>query len=140
MITNYRDRQEPDRHTGQRRAIQPGELNRPPAAGKTDLAGARAGRSLCLLGDGDGAAAGGLGDRGQPWRGPGCGGRPGAGRLGGLRDGPLLAGRADRASAGHDGVGRAIAALAGDPERLSLTGQALPIATLATRYGIDVTS
>ena len=39
-----------------------------------------------------------------------------------------------------EGVGRAIAALAGDPERLSLTGQALPIATLATRYGIDVTS
>jgi len=29
---------------------------------------------------------------------------------------------------------------AGDPERLSLTGQALPIAALATRYGIDVTS
>jgi dehydrogenase/reductase SDR family member 1 len=39
-----------------------------------------------------------------------------------------------------EGVGRAIAALAGDPERLSLTGQALPIAALATRYGIDVTS
>lgn len=39
-----------------------------------------------------------------------------------------------------DGVGRAIAALADDPGRLSLTGQALTIAALADRYGIDVTS
>jgi dehydrogenase/reductase SDR family protein 1 len=39
-----------------------------------------------------------------------------------------------------EGVGRAIAALASDPERLSLTGRALPVATLATRYGIDVAS
>ena len=39
-----------------------------------------------------------------------------------------------------EGVGRAIAALASDPDRLDLTGQALAVAALATRYGIDVTS
>lgn len=39
-----------------------------------------------------------------------------------------------------EGVGRAIAALAADPQRLSLTGQALPVAALADRYGIDVNS
>jgi len=39
-----------------------------------------------------------------------------------------------------EGVGRAIAALASDPELLSLTGQAIPVATLAARYGIDVAS
>jgi NAD(P)-dependent dehydrogenase (short-subunit alcohol dehydrogenase family) len=39
-----------------------------------------------------------------------------------------------------EGVGRAIAALAGDPQRLGLTGQALTITALAARYGIDVTS
>jgi NAD(P)-dependent dehydrogenase (short-subunit alcohol dehydrogenase family) len=39
-----------------------------------------------------------------------------------------------------EGVGRAITALAGDAERLSLSGQVLPVATLAARYGIDVTS
>jgi NAD(P)-dependent dehydrogenase (short-subunit alcohol dehydrogenase family) len=44
------------------------------------------------------------------------------------------------ASQSPKGVGRAIAALAGDPERLSITGQALRIAALADRYGIDVTS
>jgi NAD(P)-dependent dehydrogenase (short-subunit alcohol dehydrogenase family) len=37
-----------------------------------------------------------------------------------------------------EGVGRVIAALAVDPRRMSLTGQALHIAELAERYGIDV--
>ena len=37
-----------------------------------------------------------------------------------------------------EGVGRAIAALAADPDRLSLTGRALRIADLAARYGVDV--
>jgi len=37
-------------------------------------------------------------------------------------------------------VGRAIAALAGDPEVLSLTGQALGLPALAARYGVDVSS
>jgi dehydrogenase/reductase SDR family protein 1 len=39
-----------------------------------------------------------------------------------------------------EGVGRAVAALAGDPDVLSLTGQALSVDALATRYGIDVLS
>jgi dehydrogenase/reductase SDR family protein 1 len=39
-----------------------------------------------------------------------------------------------------EGVGRAIAALAGDPEVMSLTGQTLAIETLAARYGVDVSS
>jgi len=39
-----------------------------------------------------------------------------------------------------EGVGRAIAALAGDPEVMSLTGQALAVKVLAERYGIDVSS
>lgn len=38
------------------------------------------------------------------------------------------------------GVGRAISALAADNHRLTLTGQALHIRDLGTRYGIDVTS
>jgi NAD(P)-dependent dehydrogenase (short-subunit alcohol dehydrogenase family) len=37
-----------------------------------------------------------------------------------------------------EGVGRAIAALADDPELLSLTGQALRVEALAARYGVDV--
>ncbi len=37
-----------------------------------------------------------------------------------------------------EGVGRAIVALAGDPERLGLTGRALAVEALATRYGLDV--
>jgi NAD(P)-dependent dehydrogenase (short-subunit alcohol dehydrogenase family) len=37
-----------------------------------------------------------------------------------------------------EGVGRAIVALAGDPERLGLTGRALAVEALATRYGVDV--
>jgi len=37
-------------------------------------------------------------------------------------------------------VWRAIAALAGDPEVLSLTGQALGVEALAARYAIDVSS
>ncbi len=37
-----------------------------------------------------------------------------------------------------EGVGRAIAALAGDPEVLGLTGQVLSIKALAARYGVDV--
>jgi NAD(P)-dependent dehydrogenase (short-subunit alcohol dehydrogenase family) len=39
-----------------------------------------------------------------------------------------------------EGVGRAIVALAGDPELLSLTGQALDVEALAARYGVDVSS
>ena len=40
-----------------------------------------------------------------------------------------------------EGVGgRAIVALAGDPEVMGLTGQALTVKDLATRYGIDVSS
>jgi NAD(P)-dependent dehydrogenase (short-subunit alcohol dehydrogenase family) len=39
-----------------------------------------------------------------------------------------------------EGVGRAIVALASDPELLSLTGQALGIEDLAVRYGIDVST
>jgi hypothetical protein len=39
-----------------------------------------------------------------------------------------------------EGVGRAIAALAGDPELMSLTGQALAVETLAARYGVDVSA
>jgi NAD(P)-dependent dehydrogenase (short-subunit alcohol dehydrogenase family) len=39
-----------------------------------------------------------------------------------------------------EGVGRAIAALAADPEVLSLSGRALTVGALAARYGIDVTS
>jgi NAD(P)-dependent dehydrogenase (short-subunit alcohol dehydrogenase family) len=38
-----------------------------------------------------------------------------------------------------EGVGRAVAALAVDPQLMSMTGQALPIADLARRYAIDVT-
>ena len=39
-----------------------------------------------------------------------------------------------------EGVGRAIAALARDPEVMSLTGQALTVTALAERYGVDVSS
>lgn len=39
-----------------------------------------------------------------------------------------------------EGIGRAIAALADDPEPMALTGQALSVELLATRYGVDVTS
>lgn len=42
------------------------------------------------------------------------------------------------ASQSPEGVGRAVAALAGDPEVLSLTGQALTVEALAARYGVDV--
>jgi dehydrogenase/reductase SDR family member 1 len=38
-----------------------------------------------------------------------------------------------------EGVGRAVVALAGDPDLLSLTGRALEVTALAERYGIDVT-
>jgi NAD(P)-dependent dehydrogenase (short-subunit alcohol dehydrogenase family) len=44
------------------------------------------------------------------------------------------------ASQSPEGVGRAIAALAGDPEMMGLTGQALTVEALAARYGVDVTS
>jgi hypothetical protein len=37
-----------------------------------------------------------------------------------------------------EGVGRAVAALAADPDLLSLTGQALSIDVLARRYRVDV--
>jgi hypothetical protein len=37
-------------------------------------------------------------------------------------------------------VGRAVVALAGDPDLPSLTGRALEVMALAERYGIDVTS
>ena len=45
-------------------------------------------------------------------------------------------------SASHspEGVGRVIAALAGDPEVLSMTGQALAVKALAARYGVDASS
>lgn len=39
-----------------------------------------------------------------------------------------------------EGVGRAVVALAADPEVMSLTGQVLTIKTLAARYGVDVSS
>lgn len=39
-----------------------------------------------------------------------------------------------------EGVGRAIAALADDPERASLTGQVISVADLARRHGIDATT
>jgi NAD(P)-dependent dehydrogenase (short-subunit alcohol dehydrogenase family) len=39
-----------------------------------------------------------------------------------------------------EGVGRAVAALAGDRDVLSLTGQALTVTWLADRYGLDVTA
>jgi NAD(P)-dependent dehydrogenase (short-subunit alcohol dehydrogenase family) len=42
------------------------------------------------------------------------------------------------ASQSPEGVGRAVAALAGDPELMSLTGQALSVEALAARYGVDV--
>jgi len=38
-----------------------------------------------------------------------------------------------------EGVGRVVAAVAADPEAHSLTGQALAVADLARRYGVDVT-
>jgi hypothetical protein len=37
-----------------------------------------------------------------------------------------------------EGVGRAIAALAVDPQLMSITGQALHVADLAGRYGVNV--
>lgn len=42
------------------------------------------------------------------------------------------------ASQSPEGVGRAVAALAGDQELMSLTGQALTVEALAARYGVDV--
>ena len=42
------------------------------------------------------------------------------------------------ASQSPEGVGRAVAALASDPHRQELTGQALDVAALAERYRIDV--
>jgi NAD(P)-dependent dehydrogenase (short-subunit alcohol dehydrogenase family) len=39
-----------------------------------------------------------------------------------------------------EGIGRVVAALAVDHERMMLTGRALAVAELATRYGIDVTT
>ena len=38
-----------------------------------------------------------------------------------------------------EGVGRVIAALAVDPRLMSLTRQALHVADLARRYGVDIT-
>ena len=53
----------------------------------------------------------------------------------------LYAGHLDLAhSQSPEGVGRAIAALAGDPALLNLTGQALEVEELAARYHIDVRS
>jgi NAD(P)-dependent dehydrogenase (short-subunit alcohol dehydrogenase family) len=43
------------------------------------------------------------------------------------------------ASQSPEGVGRAIAALAVDPQLMSITGRALHVGDLARRYGIDVT-
>jgi NAD(P)-dependent dehydrogenase (short-subunit alcohol dehydrogenase family) len=39
-----------------------------------------------------------------------------------------------------EGVGRVVAALAADPEVMSLTGREFPVADLAERYGLDVTT
>ena len=39
-----------------------------------------------------------------------------------------------------EGVGRTIVALAGDPEVMGLTGQALTVTALAARYGVDVSA
>ena len=39
-----------------------------------------------------------------------------------------------------EGVGRAVAALADDPELATMAGQALKVEHVATRYGVDVTS
>lgn len=39
-----------------------------------------------------------------------------------------------------EGVGRAVSALAADPDRLALTGRAIAIAELAQRYGVDATT
>ena len=44
------------------------------------------------------------------------------------------------ASQSPEGVGRVIAALAGDPEVLSMTGQALAVKALAARYDVDASS
>jgi NAD(P)-dependent dehydrogenase (short-subunit alcohol dehydrogenase family) len=44
------------------------------------------------------------------------------------------------ASQSPEGVGRAVVALAGDSDVLSLTGQALTVTWLADRYGLDVTA
>jgi len=50
-------------------------------------------------------------------------------------------GQADLSSSqSPEGVGRAVAALAGDPEVMGLTGQVLGVRALAERYGIDVSS
>jgi dehydrogenase/reductase SDR family protein 1 len=43
-------------------------------------------------------------------------------------------------SQSRQGVGRVVAALAGDPEVMSLTGRALAVADLAQRYGVDATT
>jgi NAD(P)-dependent dehydrogenase (short-subunit alcohol dehydrogenase family) len=45
-----------------------------------------------------------------------------------------------RDSQSPEGVGRAVAALASDPGRMQLTGQALAVADLAQRYGVDATT
>jgi NAD(P)-dependent dehydrogenase (short-subunit alcohol dehydrogenase family) len=42
------------------------------------------------------------------------------------------------ASQSPEGVGRAVVALAADPEVMSLTGQVLTVKALAARYGVDV--
>ena len=53
----------------------------------------------------------------------------------------LYAGHMDLThSQSPEGVGRAIAALAGDPGLLSLTGRAFSVAELAARYRVDVRS
>ena len=39
-----------------------------------------------------------------------------------------------------EGVGRVVAALAGDVEVMSLTGRALAVADLAERYGVDAST
>ena len=39
-----------------------------------------------------------------------------------------------------EGVGRAVAALADDPDLLALTGRALTVDALAARYGINVST
>jgi len=45
-----------------------------------------------------------------------------------------------KGSQSPEGVGRAIAALADDPDRAGLSGRVCTVAELASRYGVDVTS
>lgn len=39
-----------------------------------------------------------------------------------------------------EGVGRAVAALAADPDLLAMTGETLSVSAIADRYGVDVST